>query len=331
MESIDAKIEKAMVRISGDDKYLKLLNLSEKFNRLYPFTTENIKGYLGQYDFKNQSILTVGASGDHILNLILLGATEIDYFDINPFTEFYVELKLAAVKALEEEEFISYFSGNNYYESEGFFGVQLYHKISPYLSAPIRSFWDSLYLEFTGNEIRISKLFDDDEPSRRVLSDINLYLEKENYDKLKNTLLQNHYKIQFYEQNLNDLPIKLQKKYHAILLSNIGQYLDKMYNYEERLENQISMDEFYLSKFQQLIEQLVFHLMINGTIFIMYMYNYRNGEIIRKHGWYPIYNKVSREKYFPPRQYQIFECNGMRQIQYLETKKDAVLVYKKNR
>ncbi len=108
MKSIESKIEKAMIQIAGDEDYLAKLNLFQPFTNIYPFTNENIKEYLEQYDFTNHTILTVGASVDHILNLILFGATEIDYFDINPFTEFYVELKIAGVKALEEDEFISY-------------------------------------------------------------------------------------------------------------------------------------------------------------------------------------------------------------------------------
>lgn len=46
---------------------------------------------------------------------------------------------------------------------------------------------------------------------------------------------------------------------------------------------------------------------------------------------FPIYNKIYREKYFSPKEFQFIDFNGVAQIQHNLEKKDTVLVYKKNR
>ena len=59
---------------------------SEKFasiSKIYSFTTENISGYFNYLDFKNKNVLTVSASGDHIINAFYKGARSVTGFDIN--------------------------------------------------------------------------------------------------------------------------------------------------------------------------------------------------------------------------------------------------------
>ncbi len=329
MKSIASKIEKAMVKIAEDEKYEKKLEVSQKFTRIYPFTTENIKGYLEQYDFTNQTVLTVGASGDHILNLILLGATKIDYFDINPFTEFYIELKLAAVKALEYEEFEEYFFYNNWahFSTQKCMDIKLYQKISFYLPSHIRTFWDSLYLEFSGEEILYSKLFEANELPSDVIKEINPYLNRKQFYRLKEKLLQNKYKLHFYEGNLKDLPSKLKKKYHAIILSNVAKYLQNMY--DKDIKKLYKTSSTYVKLFKNTIKQLLQYVQKEGIIFVAYLYDTERCK--GKHILYPIYDIDLREKYFPYPEYQMEEFVGIEQLKYDYQENDAVLVYKKNR
>ncbi len=321
---MEEKIEKAMALITEDEALGNRLKTYKRFNSIYPFTTENIKGYLQDYQVKNERILTVGASGDHILNLLLLGANHIDYFDVNPFTEVYIELKLAAVKALDEDEFIDYFSSSDWIRNNPYMHFKQYQKISPFLKEECRLFWDSLYLEFSGEEIRFSKLFDRDEPSSRILNEINVYLEKENYYKLKDILLKNQYQLHFYERNLKDLKYDLNKTYKMILLSNIAKYLNFMYD----SKNQELKDEaYYLRKFKQTIEELLPYLEESGSLFLAYFYDSK----IKESLLYPIYNTKLRNSYFPESTYQIKEFLGINQIKYgyQDEEKDAVLIYKK--
>ena len=80
----------------------------ERFNSIYPFTSENIAGYMKGLDLTDKKVITVTGSTDHILNAVLLGATEITTFDINPLTKHYMDLKIGAIKNLSYEEFIEF-------------------------------------------------------------------------------------------------------------------------------------------------------------------------------------------------------------------------------
>lgn len=43
-------------------------DFAKDFQILYPFTTENISGYINNFDLSNKTLLTVGSSGDQIIN-----------------------------------------------------------------------------------------------------------------------------------------------------------------------------------------------------------------------------------------------------------------------
>ena len=79
-----------IMTLSESKKYANYIcsigNILNHFDRLYPFTTENISGYFKEKDIKNKSILTVGSSGDQAINAFAMGAKEVTIFDINPFT-----------------------------------------------------------------------------------------------------------------------------------------------------------------------------------------------------------------------------------------------------
>ena len=73
------------------EKAKKVINYSKfthmGYNLIYPFTTENLNGYMNKLDFKNKKVLTVGSSADQILNVFLLGCKDITLLDINPFVK----------------------------------------------------------------------------------------------------------------------------------------------------------------------------------------------------------------------------------------------------
>ena len=76
------------------------------FSKIYPFTTENIDGYMPYFKLKDRSLLTVGSSGDQVINAIFAGCKDITVIDICPFTKEYYELKKAALLSLSREEFM---------------------------------------------------------------------------------------------------------------------------------------------------------------------------------------------------------------------------------
>ena len=84
-------------------------NYCTNFSRIYTFTTENISGYLKYFDLKDKTLLTVGSSGDQILNAYFYGARDITLYDINPYAKYYIYLKVAAILSLDYKEFQYFF------------------------------------------------------------------------------------------------------------------------------------------------------------------------------------------------------------------------------
>lgn len=77
------------------------MGIKIKFNRIYPFTTENIFGYINKFDLYNKSLLTIGSSSDQVINAAIYNCKDISVIDICPFTEFYFYLKKAAILYLK--------------------------------------------------------------------------------------------------------------------------------------------------------------------------------------------------------------------------------------
>ena len=70
---------KASSTCDGSFRYIS------EFSKIYPFTTENISGYINYFDFQNKSLLTVGSSFDQVLNAYMCGVRDITLYDINPY------------------------------------------------------------------------------------------------------------------------------------------------------------------------------------------------------------------------------------------------------
>ena len=84
------------------------------FEEIYPFTTENIAGYIDYFDLQDKSLLTVGSSGDQIINAAFKGAKDITLLDINPYAKYYYYLKAAGILELNPTDFNEFFRYNDY-------------------------------------------------------------------------------------------------------------------------------------------------------------------------------------------------------------------------
>lgn len=63
------------------------------YQEVYPFTTENIQGYMKELDLEGKNILTVGSSLDQAYNALALGANTVRVLDINANTKKYCAMK----------------------------------------------------------------------------------------------------------------------------------------------------------------------------------------------------------------------------------------------
>lgn len=226
------------------------------FVQNYPFTTENISGYLPLFDLENKSLLTVGSSLDQVMNATLYGCKEIDVIDLCPFICEYFYLKRAAIEVLTREEFLNFFCYMNYPKSfvnnDCAFNLPSYFMVREVLKEINYDafwFWDSLFSEYGGLKVR-SKLFKNDELLSRVLLKVNSYLSSDmEYLKLRSML---------YDININFIigdifDTELTKNYDNIFLSNICAYNEVI-------------------KLKELFDRLLLNLNDDGRILIAYLY-----------------------------------------------------------
>jgi hypothetical protein len=274
---INEVLELAMTYICGECDCNDEYNL-RSFRKIYPFINENINGYLKDYNLKGKKVLTVGSSADQILNSILFGCTNITCFDINPFVSCYYNLKKAAIQSLDYDEFLDFFCYENYpidsVTNYNAFSLKVYRKISPYLDEKSRRFWDTLYLKYSGLEIKNS-LFVKDEQGYEVLMESDSYLNPDNYYKLRDKI--RNVRPRFITCDIKNICEKLNSKYDLIMLSNISRYLHTMY------------DKDLLENYRDLIEDISRFLTPDGEIFFGYLYDYKQGDSYQDN-WAKIYN-----------------------------------------
>lgn len=215
-----------------------------RYDKIYPFTTENLTD--SYKDLKDKTVLTVAGSGDQVLNAFNEGASQVDVFDINRLTIYYLRLKKCAIEHLTYEEFKLFFS----YKSK-----ELYEKIREYLGTETRQYWDYVYTHFILNprqSLIYTYLFYPPVEWTKY-KNRNNYMNVESYYKLQELLPSKT--INFINTEVTDLHNKLKQKYDRIFLSNINQYLEA-----EGLE--------------QVIHNLSNYLTEDGIIYFAYIYSY---------------------------------------------------------
>lgn len=217
------------------------INNFNNLSQIYSFTTENIVGYFEYLDFTNKNVLTVAASGDHIINAFYKGAKEVYGFDINYLALIFTELKLVALQNLNYREFLGFFMINDKNDVEKNRNVLDYkvyiNKLKKGLSKSVAENWDMLYENFNNNgyELRNSYIFNNKYDNNNIKLKSNLYLKseldynmaKENINKKEIILINSNYK----DLNLHNLPNLA--NCDIILMSNISDYIKNIYNKEE--------------------------------------------------------------------------------------------------
>ena len=213
------------------------INNFNSLSQIYSFTTENIAGYFEYLDFTNKNILTVAASGDHIINAFYKGAKQVYGFDINYLALIFTELKLVALRNLQYKEFLQFFMINEENDIEKNknvldYGVYI-NKLIKDLSKIVAESWDTIYQNFKNNgyDLRNSYIFNNKYDNNNVKSNSNLYLKseleyniaKERIDEKEIILINSNYKdINCYNlPNLANCDI--------ILMSNISDYIKDIY------------------------------------------------------------------------------------------------------
>lgn len=287
------------------------------FYKIYPFTTENISGYINNFDFNNKSLLTVGSSCDQILNAILLGCKDISLVDINPFCKFYYYLKVAAIIGLDYDEFLLFFRYIDYPKvfnnNIDAFNINLFNRIKDTLRIidfQSYMFWDDLFQMFSPLYVR-QIMFSNDEYRNSMLARCNPYLCNTNtYMILRNKIKKINPK--FINGNIDT--INLDRCYDNIWLSNI---LTDWYSTK-------SIKEIFL-RYEKLLNN-------NGKILISYLYDTTiNTKYIDK--WADIYNLEEIFNIFNKYDLKLLTFVGVDGLKWQDDdyKKDSILMYTKKK
>lgn len=285
-----------------------------KFFFIYPFTTENITGYINHFDLKNKSLLTVGSSSDQAINAILNDCTNITLIDINPFIKEYFYLKKVAIEELSYNEFLEFFCYIDYpvtfKENKKAFQKDIYLKLVKRLRLEDYEsylFWDELFQTYSGERIR-RKLFSTDESKVRVLKEQTEYLSNEEKYLLLKSKIKNTYP-QFIIGDITKL--NLNDTYDNIFLSNIADYIG-------------------IEKTKELFNKLLSNLNINGKILISYLFDTKKDTPYQPQ-WHEVYNI---EKFLKklPEDIEFINFLGTGGILHSNSKiQDAIITYQKKR
>ena len=207
---------------------------SEMFNSfsiIYRGTNEAVSNEIYQDLLKDRErVLTITASGDQLLNSILLGCQEITCVDISRLTKYYAMLKLAAIQTLTKEEYLEFFTGKL---NEDLLSYELYEKVREELDEDATLFWDSLYNYYDEVEINESCLFSHEVMNRGIMLRNNPYLDGDNYEKTKAMI--RGAKISFRDGNIYQM-FHNSPTYDLVNLSNIIEYTKNRTGYREFVE-----------------------------------------------------------------------------------------------
>ena len=302
-------LRKAIGRASN-----KLVSFEESgiFSYIYPFTTENIAGYIEKFDLEKKKLLTVGSSGDQIINASIKGCEDQTIVDICPFTKGYFYLKKAALIALEYEEFSDFFCYLDYPKvfktNKKAFNRTSLNKIFTVLKQldyESFEFWNELINRVDPYNVRLN-MFSQDEDRYEVLTQANLYLRnEESYNRAKKII--ERIEPKFITENIYNL--KLKEQYDNIFLSNLAQY-------------------YSLEDHKKLLDKLSLHLTEEGKILISYLYaTAKDNTDENERG---IYNRDKALEVLGAYITTIEDFTGMKGLKFKEEGiKDSVMIYQK--
>ena len=169
------------------------------------------------------TILSVIGSGDQILNALLTKPSKVDAFDISVFPQYFLRLKIGAIKSISREDYIRFFFSPTKTNLDEYYDDLYFEQIKNELDKETENFWTYLFQFNDWYEIYNSILFSSENVVEQEALKQNKYLEETNYYQLRENLRKAN--IHYIESNLLDLSIE--ESYDLIYLSNIIEYVKK--------------------------------------------------------------------------------------------------------
>ena len=198
-----------------------------KYSKIYTNTNENIHGCFNLIDFTSiNNALVVLSSGDYLFNLIINNVYNIDTFDSNSLTEYYVfGLKMAMIQKYDYTTFnlINSKLVNSNTSLEEITSIIL--DLLPLMDNKYRKYWYAVanynykLQKKSKNPLNLFSLIAYERENVNIYS--NTYtISESNYNNLKKKLLKANITFKCADA-ANPIEIANNKKYDLILLSNI--------------------------------------------------------------------------------------------------------------
>ena len=293
------------------------------FNRIYKFTNENIKDALSFFNLDGKKCLTVLGSSDQLFDMYLRGAKSVDSFDINPLTEYYMNLKIALLMYNSSlDEYMNFLCRTNNCNNINYnsFSYELYSQLEKYLDKKNSIFWNYLFEKNQKSLGVPGQLFKEDEEKNSILRKIIDYLNYSNFELVKNNI--SAYDAKYINCNVVNLSEKINQKYDFIYLSNIIRYVYQIFRGNKDCES----EKQCLYKYKEMIMELSNYLNDNGSIVAGYLYNDCNN------GFFDTFFNKSVRQVFDTRNFKYLSFNGVNSIvsnDNSNTIKDSLIVYTK--
>jgi len=191
---------------------------------MYIYATEMVSDYYKKFNLINKKVLTICGSGDQVLNALFFKAKKVVGTDLNKRSELITDLKVAAIKQIDYEDFLDFFGRDM---NSIFLNYSFYVRIRKNLNKKAKNFFDKAYklYNYDGEKLAKSKYFRQrsDFQQQKVMS-INAYLKnKKSYLKMRK-ILQNK-KFVFVQGDITKITEKINEKFDIINLSNTPNYL----------------------------------------------------------------------------------------------------------
>lgn len=242
-----------------------------KYQKCYLNTNEKISGYINTIQGKKRA-LTVLASGDHLLNLINKGIKEIDTFDTNLLTKYYVfGLKFAMIRKYDYKDYLTTYKKlidkNTSLEEI----TSILNDLLKYMDNLYKNFWEYIIeynYKIQKNNINSLNLFEMlficfNNLEKNINN--NLYLAgKEEYKKTRELIKKA--KITFKNEDALILDRLYNDTYDVCMLSNILDYFGNFYRRNNKIFNYKELDD-YKNRILNLIDK-------DGILFLKYIFNY---------------------------------------------------------
>lgn len=209
------KYESLLLNIDSNESEITSFG---NFDPSYLWTNEDMKLYPKE-NLKGKNILTITSSGDHALNAILNGATNIDSFDVNVFSKYVSALKIAMIKKYGYYDFFKRMKWIENVESLNFNSKEnIIDSVRKYLSCDEYLFWSTFERLRTNNKVRFNDVIN-------VYGNLklNAYVDIFEYNKLKRKL--KCASVMYYDSDVINVAKNVSKKYDRVFLSNVLEYV----------------------------------------------------------------------------------------------------------